>query len=250
MLRALASVAAETRRPDEILVVEDGEDPATPGLVRASGIPCRLLQRTLGSVSKARNLGLREALGDWVIYLDDDDVVYPDRCRQLEAGVLGAGGACDLAYGATLKVLPGTRYDVPTHHPEGAGTAGFEDFLRCMPHTNSILFRRQALLDCGGFVEASSYFSDWCALLHMLDQSSGAVRIAGTLAEFRVIPGGMTDAVATDRGMRAKVLEAFDHVRLQREQNRRSLDLVRQAVTLAEPFQDYDSYVELAARTL
>jgi len=256
MLRALASLGAEFRRPDEILLVEDGADPDTPTRVQGSGVPCRLFQRPLGGVARARNLGLREAQGDWVIYLDDDDVVYPGRCAALEAGALAAraeGAPCDLVYGATLKILPGARFAVPTRHPGGTGPAGFDTFLRCMPHTNSILFRRQALLDCGGFVEAASYFSDWCALLHMLDRwpgQAGAFRVAATLAEFHAVPGGMTHGVARDQGMRAKVLEAFDCLRLAREQNRRALAQVRQAVEASAAFTSYDRYVDIAAGTI
>jgi glycosyltransferase involved in cell wall biosynthesis len=249
LLRALRSLAAETRQPDEILVVEDGAEASTAEAVRQSGVPCRLIRQTMGSVSKARNLGLRRAQGDWVIYLDDDDVAYPNRCQELEAAALESG--CPLVYGSTLKILPGIEYHVPTHHPTGAGPAGFQDFLRCMPHTNSILFRKADLLACGGFEESSSYFSDWVALLHILDQSptsASAFRIPPSLAEFKVVPGGMTQDVARDNTMRLKVLEAFDCLRLGREQNREALARVREAVTSAGPLRDYDAYVDLAAR--
>ena len=248
MLRALRSLAAEARRPDEILVVEDGDDPATAALIRAAGIECRLVQRPMASVAKARNLGLREARGDWVIYLDDDDIAYPNRCEALEAAAQRSGSG--LVYGPTLKVLPDARFHVPTHHPPGEGHAGFLDFLRCMPHTNSILLRKADLVDCGGFVEASSYFSDWCALLHLLDRApeAGAFRIAPAVAEFEVIPDGMTLAVAQGQAMRGKVLEAFDCLRLQQDQNRRHLRTMRQVMEQAAPFQDYDTYVKLAAR--
>lgn len=249
LLRALASVAAEVRLPDEILVVEDGEGPETLERIRATALPCRLVQRRMHSVSKARNLGLREARGEWVIYLDDDDVAYPGRCAVLEqAAVLSR---CPVVYGATRKVAGAIRTHVPTHHPLGEGRAGFLDFLRCMPHTNSTLLRRADLLACGGFVESSSYFSDWCAFLHLLDRSPGdsdAYRIPQTLADYEVIPAGMTQAVAQGNAMKDKVLEAFDCLRLKRPRNHRALALVRDLVERAAPFHDYDGYVELAAR--
>ena len=252
MLRALASLGAETRRPDEILVVEDGDDPATAGLLRASGIRCRLLQRPMGSVAKARNLGLEEARGDWVIYLDDDDIAYPDRCRVLAAAALRSG--CGLVFGSTLKVSATVQYGVPTHHPLQEGHGTFLDFLRCMPHTNSILFRKADLVGVGGFVESSSYFSDLCALLHLLDrlpEESGAFRVPHPhLAEFEAAADGMTFTVARGRTMKVKVLEAFDSLRLEREPNRRAVRRVREAVERAEPFQDYDSYVAIAAECL
>jgi glycosyltransferase involved in cell wall biosynthesis len=245
--RALRSLAAELRRPDEILVVEDGDDPATVAAIRAEGIACRLVQRPVGGVARARNLGLREAGCEWVIYLDDDDIAYPGRCRALEAAALRR--PCALVYGSTLKLTPESARLVPTHHPAGEGPARFRDFLRCMPHTNSILIRRKDLLDCGGFVEGSSYFSDWCALLHLLDRlPASAYGIPLPLAEFQARDEGMTQAVARDNAMRAKVLEAFDCLRLVDEQNRRALQEVRRAVELASPFHDYDAYVALAAR--
>ena len=248
LVRALKSLAAEKWKPNEILVVEDGDDPSTAALLKETGVPCRLVQRTLHSVAKARNLGMREAQGDWVIFLDDDDIVYANRLEKLEAAAVLSGAA--FVFGSTLKVTPGNRFPVPTRHPEGEGVSDFSDILRCMPHTNSTLISKQALLDCGGFVEASTYFSDWCAFLHMVDRAPGAWRIPHLLSEFEAGEGGMTHDVARGNGMKAKVLEAFDLLELERDENRRILQRVRQAVEQAEPFSNYDAYVELADRAL
>ncbi|MBL0313706.1 MAG: glycosyltransferase family 2 protein [Holophagaceae bacterium] len=248
LIRALKSLAAERRKFGEILVVEDGEDPSMASLLRATGVPCRLVQRKLHSVAKARNLGLQEAHSDWVIFLDDDDIVYPDRLEKLEAAAVHSGAG--FVFGSTLKVTPGRRFPVPTKHPEGEGVSNFADILRCMPHTNSTLISRKALLDCGGFVEASTYFSDWCAFLHMVDHASSAWRIPHLLSEFEAGEGGMTHDVARGNGMKAKVLEAFDLLNLQQEENQQILQKVRLAVEQAEPFSSYDSYVDLADRAL
>jgi glycosyltransferase involved in cell wall biosynthesis len=248
LARALRSLAAEKRQPDELLVIEDGFDPATTGVLEADGTRARLVRCDLASVSKARNLGLREAQGDWVIYLDDDDIVYADRLAALEAAALRSGAV--LVFGSTLKILPDHRFPVPTKHPAQEGPSGFTDILRCMPHTNSTLLSRKDLLESGGFVEASTYFSDWCAFLHMLDRSPLAWRLPRILAEFEAVPDGMTHDVARGKGMKAKVLEAFGTLRLRREENRRAVSRVRQAVEGAGPFASYDDYVDLADKVL
>ncbi len=139
---------------------------------------------------------------------------------------------------------------MPTKHPKGEGVSDFSDILRCMPHTNSTLISRKSLLNCGGFVEASTYFSDWCAFLHMVDRAPGAWRIPHLLSEFEAGEGGMTHDVARGNGMKAKILEAFDVLKLQREENRQILQKVRSAVERAEPFSSYDSYVDMADRAL
>jgi glycosyltransferase involved in cell wall biosynthesis len=201
------------------------------------------------SVSKARNLGLREAQGDWVIYLDDDDIVYPNRLEELEAAAAIHPDAA-LIFGNTLKITPGNRFPVPTKHPQHEGASGFADILRCMPHTNSTLIARKPLLGCGSFVEASSYFSDWCAFLQLLDRRPLAWRIPTLLSEFEAVPDGMTHGVARGNGMKEKVLEAFGLLKLEQQKNQLTLATVRQAVERSKPFASYDDYVELANQAL
>jgi glycosyltransferase involved in cell wall biosynthesis len=247
MQRALRSLAAERRRPDEILVVEDGGTPGMRALLEQTGIRCRLVQKTMHSVSKARNLGLREAAGDWVIYLDDDDIVYPNRLEELETAALRSGAS--LVFGHTLKITPEHRYPVPTRHPAGEGASGFRDILRCMPHTNSTLIAKEHLLECGGFVEESSYFSDWCGFLHLLDRFPKAWRIPSILSEFEAVSDGMTHHVARNNSMKSKVLEAFDLLHLRREEHLDALCAVRRQVEAAAPFSSYDDYVALADDT-
>jgi hypothetical protein len=153
-------------------------------------------------------------------------------------------------FGSTLKISAGARYQVPTHHPPDDGPGEFADLLRCMPHINSTLFRKAELSACGGFPEAANYSCDWCAMLHVLDRwprGSGAYRVARVLAEFQVGTGGLTQGVAQNGAMKDKIMEAFDCLRLEQEPHRRALGTVRRALERAEPFPDYDAYVELAA---
>jgi len=56
----------------ETIVVDDGSDPATEDLAAAFGT--RYLRSEGRGVSAARNTGLRTATGDFIAFLDDDDV--------------------------------------------------------------------------------------------------------------------------------------------------------------------------------
>ena len=72
--RAVSSVSRQSFAPFEILVVDDGSSPAIEILIDLHSIPVRILrnERNQG-VSVARNLGIREANGDWIALLDSDD---------------------------------------------------------------------------------------------------------------------------------------------------------------------------------
>ena len=88
--RALRSVLAQTLPPYEIIVVVDG-DAQKAASIRPPPGPCKIAVLALGQPSNGRpglvrNRGCGAARGDWVAFLDDDDVWAPDKLRlQLEA---------------------------------------------------------------------------------------------------------------------------------------------------------------------
>ena len=92
-----ASVAAQTLRPREWLVVDaSGEGIAAPAAgdvpVRVAGTGERLPR------ARAANLGLDRAQGARVMFLDDDDLLSPDAVRVLSAALDARPGPA-LAYG-------------------------------------------------------------------------------------------------------------------------------------------------------
>src|SRR3954454_14488963 len=83
---AIESVLNQTRRPDEIVVVDDGSTDHTATIVAtyaAQGV--RYVFKANGGAGSARNRGLRETTGDLVTFLDADDRWLPDKLeRQLD----------------------------------------------------------------------------------------------------------------------------------------------------------------------
>ena len=87
--RAVASAAAQTAPPLEILVVDDGSTDDTEFRVRAmeTRVPgIRLVScHSNGGPARARNIGIAEARGDWIALLDSDDAWKPGRLERLTA---------------------------------------------------------------------------------------------------------------------------------------------------------------------
>ncbi len=72
----------------EVIVVDDGSTDDTPAVVRSAGdARVRLLHNDPPQgVSAARNKGIQDARGEWVAFLDDDDLWAPTKlARQLQA---------------------------------------------------------------------------------------------------------------------------------------------------------------------
>ena len=70
----------------EVIVVDDGSRDNGPEIVAAIADPrIKLIRKTNGGVSSARNIGLDNASGDWIAFLDADDFWLPGFVDAIQA---------------------------------------------------------------------------------------------------------------------------------------------------------------------
>ena len=83
---ALASVRAQTHPRIETIVVDDGSTDETREVVEKFPLAKRVFHlETARGPSAARNLGVAQAHGNYVLFLDDDDLIHPRHIEQLAA---------------------------------------------------------------------------------------------------------------------------------------------------------------------
>jgi len=101
---AVASVIAQSHRPIEILIVDDGSTDATPQvadeLAGANPGVIRIIGQANAGAGAAREAGRREARGEFLQYLDSDDVLLPGKF-ETQVNALRSRGDCGIAYGFT-----------------------------------------------------------------------------------------------------------------------------------------------------
>ena len=214
IVRAIGSVRAQTGGgPREILVVDDHSTDATPQLVNAlagEDRRIRLLhnERRPGPAG-ARNTGLRQALGDYITFLDADDEWLPnhleeglsflDRRRDVDA-VLFDFEIRDGETGAHLGDWFATRRypnDLRSAELEGGYRLILGNLFRALVeenflHLQAMVFRRRALE--GLFFDedlARSEDRDFCIRLHREARARLAYRRLVTGIYYRY-PGSRT----------------------------------------------------------
>ena len=86
VIRAIASILKQTYPVHEIIVVDDGSTDDTrdlfcqfPSSLNARAIPIRYLYQDQQGAAVARNAGIAAATGDWIAFLDSDDVWLPQK---------------------------------------------------------------------------------------------------------------------------------------------------------------------------
>lgn len=86
---AIAGVLAQTLPAHELIVVDDGSSDTTEQSVRhafaRANIRCRYVRKANGGMATALNRGVEESTGDWVAFLDDDDLWCTDHLERYAA---------------------------------------------------------------------------------------------------------------------------------------------------------------------
>src|SRR5688500_9583140 len=85
---AVASALNQTHPHVEVIVVDDGSTDGTADILKPFGSRIRYIYQPNRGLSAARNTGIRAARGEWVAFLDADDLWHPSKTEtQLSAVV-------------------------------------------------------------------------------------------------------------------------------------------------------------------
>ena len=156
---ALESVLSQSLPADEIIVVNDGSEDATAEVLQAYAHQIQIIEQPNLGVAAARNRGLAAAQGELIAFLDQDDLLLPDKLKlQVDClaqhptvGMLHSGWRLVDATGQKLSDVEPWQ-DLPVLDAVG--------WIRRMPVLfSAMLFRRDWLLRVGGL---NSRFKQVC----------------------------------------------------------------------------------------
>lgn len=150
---AAASVLAQSCRDFELLVVDDGSTDGTQaaldtfaGKIRVLSLPSRR------GVSAARNAGINAAQGEWLAFLDSDDLWLPEKlARQL--AFMEANPQYLLSQTEETWVRRGVTVNPPRTHKKEGGRIFLRSLERCLVSPSAVVVHRRLFEAHGGFDE-------------------------------------------------------------------------------------------------
>jgi glycosyltransferase involved in cell wall biosynthesis len=146
----------------EVVVVDDGSRPGLVAGVAGVDDPRVRVERneTARGVAAARNRGIETASGEWVAFLDDDDLWAPSKLLDEIRAAREAGTAW--AYAGVVKIDERNRVIGGSPPPDPADVARRLPTWNLVPGgCSGVIVRREALAAAGGFDARLVNLADW-----------------------------------------------------------------------------------------
>ncbi len=189
--QALDSVLSQTRRPAEIIVVDDGSRDDTAERLQPYRSHVRYLHQANRGVAAARNAGVAAAGQPWVAFLDADDVWHP---RKLELQLAVLARRPDLVLlGARLFPWPAEEFPDLGQDADGRLDDLSWNRLVVRNHlaTSGVVCSRDALKRAGPFDTTLQGPEDWDLWLRVAE-SGDAANLELPLVGYRSVAGSVS----------------------------------------------------------
>lgn len=176
----------------EIIVVDDGSEvplfsmlDSSPRLVKMELI--RVIRKSNGGLSSARNEGIKRSKGRWCHFIDDDDLVAES--FYVELLPLLTKSSSSFAYCDSEFFNENTRFPFVTPSPNEFSARMI--IGNCI-HVNSVIIETRLLEKLGGFDESLNGLEDWDMWLRCLRDGMTIQHVPKVLVSVRLRGGSMS----------------------------------------------------------
>lgn len=160
VLRAVESVLNQSRPAAQVIVVDDGSTDDTPDRIRGLGAALHYVFQPHQGVSAARNLGARMAAGNWLAFLDSDDVWLPVKLER-QCALHSSDPTLAISQTGEIWIRNGVRVNACKHHAKPYGDIFDLSLRRCLVSPSAVMIRRDLFLATGGFDEGLAVCEDY-----------------------------------------------------------------------------------------
>jgi glycosyltransferase involved in cell wall biosynthesis len=157
---AVESALAQRDATAEVIVIDDGSTDDTAAALARFGGRIRYRRQPSRGVAAARNAGARLATGEWLAFLDSDDLWCADKlARQL--AYHAQHPALRASQTGEIWIRNGMRVNPCRHHRKPDGDIFPASVARCVVSPSAVLLQRRLFAALGGFDEGLAVCEDY-----------------------------------------------------------------------------------------
>ncbi len=201
---AIDSVFAQTKKTHELILIDDGSTDNSLDIMRS--YKATIISQTNRGLSSARNTGIMAATGDYILFLDSDDILL-ENCleriemtiKETEADIIAPSFKC---FGQNnLPIILGSDLKL-------------DDFKKANMIGYCAAVKRTALIEAGGYSSRMNFgWEDWHLWINLLRLGKKIVTIPEPLWLYRTKAVSMiTEANKHSDELMAQIKKDFPNV--------------------------------------
>ena len=160
LARAIQSVINQSLSPFEILIIDDGSNDGTQEWVKENFQSIKYIYQNNRGVSSARNIGIENANGDWVAFLDSDDEWLSNKLHE-QVIAIESNPKIKFFHTNEIWIRNGVRVNQMKKHKKYGGYI-FEKCLdMCRVSPSSVLIQKEVFDNIGVFDESLRVCEDY-----------------------------------------------------------------------------------------
>ena len=223
--RSIDSVINQTKKPLEIIVVDDGSTDGTETMIKSDYDFVKFIKQKNKGVSAARNIGIKVSIGEWICFLDSDDEWKKDKLEK-QINAMKSNPGYKFFHSNEIWIKNGLRINQKKKHKKYGGDIFDKCLDMCRISPSSVMIDKTVFDEVGNFNEDLVVCEDYELWLRICDKYRVFFIDEPLIIKYGGHQGQLSYSIESIENHRIKALEYLILENLNRKNKRHAIQML------------------------
>ena len=223
--RSIDSAINQTKKPFEIIVVDDGSTDGTETMIKSDYDFVKFIKQKNKGVSAARNIGIEVSIGEWICFLDSDDEWKKDKLEK-QINAMKSNPGYKFFHSNEIWIKNGIRINQKKKHKKYGGDIFDKCLDMCRISPSSVMINKTVFDEVGNFNEDLVVCEDYELWLRICDKYRVFFIDEPLIIKYGGHQGQLSYSIESIENHRIKALEYLILGNLNRKNKRHAIQML------------------------
>ena len=223
--RSIDSAINQTKKPFEIIVVDDGSTDGTETMIKSDYDFVKFIKQKNKGVSAARNIGIEVSIGEWICFLDSDDEWKKDKLEK-QINAMKSNPGYKFFHSNEIWIKNGIRINQKKKHKKYGGDIFDKCLDMCRISPSSVMIDKTVFDEVGNFNENLVVCEDYELWLRICDKYRVFFIDEPLIIKYGGHQGQLSYSIESIENHRIKALEYLILGNLNRKNKRHAIQML------------------------
>tara|TARA_X000000950_G_scaffold193094_1_gene232840 strand:+ start:10988 stop:11821 length:834 start_codon:yes stop_codon:yes gene_type:complete len=223
--RSIDSAINQTKKPLEIIVVDDGSTDGTETMIKSDYDFVKFIKQKNKGVSAARNIGIKVSIGEWICFLDSDDEWKKDKLEK-QINAMKSNPGYKFFHSNEIWIKNGLRINQKKKHKKYGGDIFDKCLDMCRISPSSVMINKTVFDEVGNFNEDLVVCEDYELWLRICDKYKVFFIDEPLIIKYGGHQGQLSYSIESIENHRIKALEYLTLENLNRKNKRHAIQML------------------------